>query len=826
MKRELATAIRKGVAVCAMFAVALATLVGCQPTFMTKEMYQDAHVSLPRNLENDHTPITTSIGSLTPMPATVSQAERPARYLSLQEAVAIALENGHVSSRTGTGSGRVDDNMVSAQSPSSYNSQTERIRVLALNPAISSAVVEAAFARFDPVWATNLNWVNTDGIPGTINFPGYLGSVAGQTWGMQTSLVKGLPTGGVAELSFLNDYRLLSNAQNNPFAFGPLNPQWAARVSLGIEQPLWKDWGVEINQLLPRFPSPIGQGLVGNTAFSAFSNHQNAVSSFVDRQNEGILISKLRFDQARTEFERNVHALLLQVEVAYWNLYNKYGTLYAFEENMRIMHKAWQDNYSQFKAGRLDPDKYYQVLGQYQEFRGERLKALDEVLTAERNLRGILGFPVEDGSRLVPITPPTVAEFRPEWKTSVEDAINLRPEIQLARDNLRYHQYLLSIQKNSIKPDLRAYARVEPFGMGNTLTGNGTFDSGGSTFPSNAYKSLMNTHLLDWQLGLNLNIPLGYRAEFAAVRAARLQLTQAYLLLKDQEDKATRTVAEQAALLDRWYELIKITRMERLGYLDSLKTRMDQVSAGKITFGDLAFLEAQRRYASALVKEYEAIAQYNSTLAKLEWAKGTILRYNNVHISEGALPECAQVRAVEYEKERTKSIIVRERPNAVYHPGRLAAQKLETPKDLDRPLPIEDAAVELKHRVVPAKHEMPWKFSPKPVSSFDENWAPSREEEKPLKFVPGNAPSRPSAPAMFPQIENRPPIAPAPAMKPDTTPSLLDIGVLLTPLRLRQPDAARPVDLEPRAAFRPIAPTPSVVRGIEMLQPDVASMRP
>ena len=65
-----------------------------------------------------------------------------------------------------------------------------------------------------------------------------------------------------------------------------------------------------------------------------------------------------------------------------------------FEENLRIMHKAWQENYDRFKAGGKDPPEYYQVRGQYEEFRGERFRALNEVLEAERNLRSILGLSV------------------------------------------------------------------------------------------------------------------------------------------------------------------------------------------------------------------------------------------------------------------------------------------------------------------------------------------------------------------------------------------------------------------------------------------------
>ncbi len=50
-----------------------------------------------------------------------------------------------------------------------------------------------------------------------------------------------------------------------------------------------------------------------------------------DRQ-EGILITRIRFDQQRAEFERNVNQMLLNVEVAYWNLYGGYWTLYSREQ--------------------------------------------------------------------------------------------------------------------------------------------------------------------------------------------------------------------------------------------------------------------------------------------------------------------------------------------------------------------------------------------------------------------------------------------------------------------------------------------------------------
>jgi hypothetical protein len=717
----------------AVIALLLGMLAGCQPTYMTEKMWQDTHACLPRDLEQKHEPLTNPIIPLTAQPATVLDPERPPRYLNLQEAIAIALEDGNVFSRAPEG--RADDFLLAFNAPASLNGQSEKIRVLSINNPITFAAIDTSIARFDPIWISTINWIGTDSISGVPNLPGYLQTVPGQTATFQTALVKALPTGGVAELSFLTDYRQLTNtAQNNFAAVGPFNPQYSARVSVGFEQPLWRDWGVEINQLLSRFPSVLGQGFLGTNIFTGFNNHQNATSAFVDRQTEGILISRLRFDQQRTEFERNVHIMVKNVEIAYWNLYDKYGQLYAFEENLRILYRAEQESYNktQVLGGRegAGAPQYNLVLGQYHEFRGERLRALHEVLDAERQLRRLLNLPIEDGTRLVPITPPTVAEFRPEWKSSLKDALTLRPELQLARDNLRYHQYLLSIQKNNMKPDLRAYFRVEPFGDGNTLTGNGTVLDGSNTLvPTNALKSLATQHLLDYQIGLNLQIPLGYRAEMAAVRAARLELTQAYLVLRDQEERATSFLGTQFEELAYWWFAITVHRAERLGYYESLRTRIALIKAGKQgqDYSDPSFLDAQRRYAAALVKEYDAIAQYNISLARLEYAKGTVLRYNNIHIAEGALPECVQERAVEHEKERTRSLVVHERPDALKQPGRLVGTKETAPPPVDGWLPAPPDAGPGWEPPPPTPEKKP---------------APAAQEKKPEPIAPKFVPAQ------------------------------------------------------------------------------------
>jgi outer membrane protein TolC len=767
MKRWLSWAVKKSLAGCAITVLTLGILSGCQrETFLAEDVWKGAHASLPAKLEQDHCPITAPVTPKTPAPATVDDPDRPARYLNLQEAIAIALENGHVSSRTGGGLGIVDTTLASFSGGPLVPGQTERIRVLALNPALTNAAMEASLARFDTVGYSNITWNNTDNLAqGLTSFQN------GQNAQFNTGFLKPLATGGFAAIGLLTSYQNLTTPPTG--AFGTLNPLYTSRLVFGFEQPLWKDWGVDINQLIPRLANFTGQSLnpSGSAAIAnAFGVRQGQLSSFVDRNTEGIIISRLRFDQQRAEFERNVQNLVVNTEVAYWNLYNKYGQLYTFEENLRIMHVTWQKNYEKYKIGSLPPASYFQILGQYEEVRGDRIRALAEVLNAERNLRGILGLPTEDGTRLIPITPPTLQELKPDWDCCLQDALNLRPELLLARDNLRYQQYLLSIQSNNLKPDLRAFARYEPVGFGNTLTGNGTFADGtGTQRPTNAFRSLAGGNFADYSIGLSLSVPLGYRAELAAIRGARLELTQAFLFLHDQEDKAARYLAEQYAELANFYRRIEANRAERLGYLESLKISLERIRQGQLNFGGndkegpFAFLDAQRRYSAALVKEYDSIAQYNATLARLEWAKGTILQYNNVRISEGTLPQCAQVRAVEYEKERSKSLVLRERPDSLHQPGRLCGKNL-APASLNTPLPEETP-------LPPAKSEPSYEKLPSVPRRLDEKSAPEKQK---LPSVPGRLDEKLAPESkQEKQIDFRPAPAALPKLEPVSGPSLL-----------------------------------------------------
>jgi outer membrane protein TolC len=647
-------------------ALVLVATVGCkQQCFLPEPDLDEFHHSagLPLNAVNDPTlgvaPLIPPVGP----PPTPSDPDRQPWYMTLNEAVAIALERG----TTGVESVRfatpttlpVNDDLVAFNGTGV--SGEDGIRVFAFVPAIEQASIEFALGRFDPQFVTSMNWTTTDQpVQGLTSFQN------GQAATFLTGLVKPLPTGGVAGITFQTQYQ---NLTRPPTGFTLVNPAYTTQLQVGFEQPLWRDYGVEINQVISALSPPAGLGISGQLAAAVNGRRPGVPGTAV----EGILLSRIRFDQSRADFERHVSYLLVNTETAYWALYGSYVDLYAKEQALRQAYETWRISKAKYEAGQINITSFAQTRGQYEKFRGDRLQSLDTVLENERALRAQLGLPIEDGKRIVPVDTPTVAPYKPDWEAALRDTMELRPELVLAREDLKAKQLAIIAQLNFLKPDLRSFANYSINGLGDRLDGNGSrVDGTGTVRSDNALRDLASDHFTSWTAGLQLTIPLGYRQEHAALRQARLALAQSYWTLKNQELRAQRALAAAYRELDANYQIIGARRASRIAYAEELEGRFKEFIAGKAfqaagagnTIVDF-LLQAQTDWTTALSTEYASISAYNIALARFEFARGTMLKHDSVNIQEGPLPRCAQVRAVEHEQERAKAILLREREGMV-----------------------------------------------------------------------------------------------------------------------------------------------------------------
>src|SRR4029079_11717668 len=145
-------------------AMLMAGLAGCrQQCFMTEADFLQSQNSVslsPPGLEYDpHASITPGPAN-EPAPTTVNALNRPIRYISLPECIAIALEQGNIGSQSSVFPGIINDTLVA------FNGRLldgdDLIRVLALEPAILASATESSLARFDARWISSATWTKTD----------------------------------------------------------------------------------------------------------------------------------------------------------------------------------------------------------------------------------------------------------------------------------------------------------------------------------------------------------------------------------------------------------------------------------------------------------------------------------------------------------------------------------------------------------------------------------------------------------------------------------------------------------------------------------------
>ena len=639
----------RGFATISSLLVLLAAFVGCQ-----------SHYMLPPNPHFDYSLKLADLPDAPPNidgefstrdPATVENLNRKPRYMSLGEAIALALEQGTVGSQSVRNAGFSNDELGFFAGTSVGG--TDSIRVFAMDPAIAGATIEGALGRFDAQWFGTMDWTTQDEpAQGFANFSN------GMAARFQTGIAKPLPTGGVIGTSFTTNYNLLTNPPGG--AFSVLNPTYTTRLQVGFEQPLLRNWGVQTNQLLNNFP--------GSTLFPVGGRQSMGT---------GIIIARLRYEQQKQEFERRVNYMLLNVEAAYWNLYSAYMNLYTNDMALRMSYEVWRITNEHHNVGKSLPEKLYGARGQYEQFRALRLQTVGQVLEAERTLRQLLGMPVEDGYQLIPVDAPTVNPYQADWKSALYDTMTQRPELELARMDVKQKELLILQQRNFLLPDLRFAATYTGVGLGSRLDGARTTVDGGFERVNNSLAVLSSGDFANWSMGVNWNTPLGYRTEHALMRQAKLQLAQSYVFLNEQERKATTALAKQYSRLAETYKQIEPRRLQRENYGKQVVDRLEIYAK----FGDsklpLDFLQSSVvQWANSLTVEYNAIVDYNIALAAFEFAKGTLMKYDNVMIADGPIPECAQVSAVDHERERSFALLLRERANPVqpealcYEPGR------------------------------------------------------------------------------------------------------------------------------------------------------------
>ncbi len=245
-----------------------------------------------------------------------------------------------------------------------------------------------------------------------------------------------------------------------------------------------------------------------------------------------------------------------------------------------------------------------------------------------------MGLPITDGELLRPADEPPSAEVIFDWNLMTLESLDRRVELRKQKWLVKRRELELAANKRFLLPTLDAIGLYRFRGFGQDLFRqhagvNGEFN--------NAWENLTDGSFQEWQLGVNLTLPVGYRQAHAAVQNSELQLARARAVLYEQEREVILTLSNAIGETKRAYAVTK-TALNRLEAAERRFAVLQEKFENEIVTDLDLVLEAQRRYADAESAYFRARVEYALAMKNVEYAKGSLLENNQIYLAEGPWP--------------------------------------------------------------------------------------------------------------------------------------------------------------------------------------------
>ncbi len=512
---------------------------------------------------------------------------------------------------------------------------------------------EAALSAFDATFNNQFSFQNNDRAFNS-SFVGDQGIFQQKLLNNTTSLSKRSATGGQFQLLHQLQYDL-NNTQANRFTN---DVAYDTFVGGEVRQPILQGNGVLFNRI-------------------AGPNNLPGV-------NNGVLIARTNTDINLADFEIGIRNLVSEVENAYWDLYFAYRDLEAKIEARNGAYEIW--NRLKADAGNKKKTEILQAEEQYYLFAARVKDAIHGQLndgtrtfngsssgtfrgnagvrTAERRLRLISGYPVNDGLLIVPQDTPVEAAVMFDWEQVKRDALTMRTELRRQRWVMKREELGLIANKNHLLPSLDLVGRYRVRGFGNDLFGNTAFDA--SIDPgvdpqnnSSATQTLLDGDFQEWEVGMDFNVPIGFRRQMAAVRNSELNLTRERKILHEQERNIIYGLSNALGEIERTSSLMQ-ANMHRLKASEEQYSAIQEDYQNDDTTIDLV-LESQRRVIDAKLDYFRAQVEFMLAVKAVHFEKGTVLNYHNVALSESGWSGEEYRQALDRERRKSAPL------NYVFH---------------------------------------------------------------------------------------------------------------------------------------------------------------
>ena len=286
-----------------------------------------------------------------------------------------------------------------------------------------------------------------------------------------------------------------------------------------------------------------------------------------------VVIARLNADASPWNFKAAILAHVRSIEQQYWAIAHQAVTLWSRETAVRLGTEILARAKADLETGRSTRADVAEAEQQLENFRLNLLTATSDLITTQRQLRNILGLSATDERPIVTDTRPLEAKLELKWEDCLA-AMNVdQPDLAQQRQLVEAAQFQAQLEEG-------------------------------------------NPQLTDEQR----------RSTLAQVERQRAFLDQV-------RHQVTRSLARFYEGIDSDYKHFDKARQLRAAAQKRLEAQRAFYEEGRITIDRL--LDAVAQYANAIAQESEYRSSYNTAIAALEEAKGTLLARDGITVAEG-----------------------------------------------------------------------------------------------------------------------------------------------------------------------------------------------
>lgn len=423
------------------------------------------------------------------------------------------------------------------------------------------------------------------------------------THSLDLSVSQNTPTGGAYTVSFNNSRQVIPPTAGGVSTF---SPKYGLDVGLAVNQPLLRDFGLDINRR--------------NITFA--------------RNTLGINHETFRLVLMDTA---------LAVERAYFDLVYARRNVDVVKESLFLARDQARITQIRIDVGASAPLDILQPRVTIATSEEQLILGVAGVHAAEDRLRALLHLDPADWDR--PIIPTDPVEYQPvtiNVDEAVGRAMELRPELrqdQLTTDTRRV-QYLYA--RNQTLPQLDFDLN---YGLGG-VAGNTALRDPNTGQPTGVFeripygrglRNIFEGDFPSWVIGFNLGIPITNIGARAEAKRSELAYKESKLVQEQTRETVTVDVRTAARNVDTAARSIVATRAARDAAEKNVEAERRRYENGMTT--NFQVLQVQQQLSDARVRELQALVSYLENVATYHRAVGDILEVRNITVESPELPE-------------------------------------------------------------------------------------------------------------------------------------------------------------------------------------------